>query len=110
MKYALGSTVLLSLLLCSCGILESSAEKSYLGQWRAVQEDQTIGLTLEPNHRCVLTTDDDSWVGKWTVQKSEITITVTGVDRVKGFINSAGDLILVTPISRTAVVFKKASQ
>jgi hypothetical protein len=107
MKSKVGSMILLSFVLCSCAIVDSRAEKSYLGQWRAVQEDETIGLTLEPNRRCVLTRNDNAWVGEWSVQKGEISITVTGIDRVRGFISAAGDLVLITPISKEAVVFKK---
>jgi hypothetical protein len=107
MKSKVGYTILFSFLLCSCAIIDSRAEKSYLGQWRAVHEGKTIDVALEPNQRCVLSQDGKAWVGKWSIQKGEITITVTGIDRVRGFINSAGDLVLITPMSKEAVVFKK---
>jgi len=107
MKSKVGYTVLFSFLLCSCTIIDSGAEKSYLGQWRGVQEGRTIDVALEPNQRCVLSQDGRAWVGEWSVQKSEISITVTGIDRVRGFIDSAGNLVLITPMSKEAVVFKK---
>ncbi len=107
MKSKVGWTILFSFLVCSCSIVDSRGEKSYLGQWRAVQEGRTIDVALEQNQRCVLSQDGRAWMGEWSIQKGEIFITVTGIDRVRGFINSAGDLVLITPMSKEAVVFKK---
>lgn len=107
MKSKVGCTILFSLLLCSCAIIDSRAEKPYWGQWRGVQEGRTIDVALEPNQRCVLSQDGRAWVGEWSIQKEEIFITVIGIDRVRGFIDSAGDLVLITPMSKEAVVFRK---
>jgi len=106
MNYKMLLATSLMLLLCSCAVIDSGPEKQYLGQWRGTQEEETIGVQLEQKQRCIITHDSKAWVGRWTVEGEEITITAQN-QTVRGFINSEGDLVLSTEDGGEALVFKK---
>jgi len=83
------------LVLCaSCATL--SPERRYLGEWSGTHEGETYTALFDENNRCILTEEDggtDAFVGNWTLENEEITVTV-GEQTLHGFITTDGGLVL----------------
>lgn len=87
----ISATALALVLLAACETLTPA--NPYLGKWQAIYEGQVLTADIQDDGKCILSEDDKTWAGNWSIENNEIRIEAPS-DTLTGYVDKQGKLVL----------------